>query len=123
MGLSIAIAVFLLMQVLAAVLFKWGSTAPHLWWWGFGLGNMVGVSSIIFMMYAYARMHPNLALAICVGGSFFLTQIALALIFRSPMNIAQWGGVLLMILGILAIAYGGKTTDPAPEEPVGQQQL
>ena len=33
---------FLLFQVVANIFFKWGSTAPQHYWWGFALGNAVG---------------------------------------------------------------------------------
>ena len=38
MLLAVNISVFLVLQIVAALLFKWGSLAPHLYWWGLQLG-------------------------------------------------------------------------------------
>ena len=41
--LYVNIVIFIIMQVGATLLFKWGGT-PGRYWWGFGLGNVVGAS-------------------------------------------------------------------------------
>ena len=50
------IVMFLLFQVVANIFFKWGSTAPQHYWWGFALGNAVGITSIIFLLGIYRAM-------------------------------------------------------------------
>ena len=50
------IGMFLCFQVVANLFFKWGSLAPSHYWWGFALGNAVGMTSIIFMLGMYRAM-------------------------------------------------------------------
>ena len=102
-----AVAVFLGMQVIAQLLFKWGSASDGRWWWGFLGGNLFGFSSIWLLMLVYKSMNPNLALGICGGGSFLLAQLALALVFKSPVSLLQWGGVAAIVFGMILLA-GGK---------------
>ncbi len=104
MRLWLDIALFLLFQVAAALLFKWGSSVEGRWWAGFACGNLVGVSSILFLMRIYHALHPNLAAAVCTGGSFLLIQLTLAFCFSSGLSAGQWGGVCLMSAGIALIA-------------------
>jgi small multidrug resistance pump len=103
-----SIGVFFAMQVIAQVFFKWGSSSDARWWWGFFGGNLFGFSSIWLLMLVYKSMNPNIALGICVGGSFLLSQLALALIFKSPVSTMQWSGVAVMVVGMIMLA-GGKS--------------
>ena len=104
MRLGISIFVFLLLQVAAALLFKWGSSGEGRWWAGFAGGNAIGITSIIFLMRIYHELHPNLAAAVCTGGSFLLIQLAMALCFTTGLSIGQWSGVFLMGAGIALVA-------------------
>jgi multidrug transporter EmrE-like cation transporter len=104
MYLAVNIVVFFIMQVVAALLFKWGSTAPNLYWWGFGLGNLFGATSIIMLINVYKVLNPNLTLAICTGGTFLLNQVALSIVFKSPIGVLPAVGSLLIVMGIVLIA-------------------
>jgi multidrug transporter EmrE-like cation transporter len=101
-----AIGVFCAMQVIAQLLFKWGSASNGRWLWGFLGGNLFGFSSIWLLMLVYKSMNPNIALAICGGGSFLLAQLALAVIFKSDISLTQWGGVMAIFVGMLLLAAG-----------------
>lgn len=57
-----AIVVFLTMQVIAQLFFKWGSAVDERWWRGFLGGNLFGFSSIWLLMQVYRSMNPNIAL-------------------------------------------------------------
>ena len=105
-GTVAAIAVFLAMQVIAQLLFKWGSTLDDRWWRGFLGGNLFGFSSIWLLMLVYRSMNPNIALGICGGGSFLLAQLALATVFRSDISVMQWGGVAAIFGGMILLALG-----------------
>ncbi len=104
MLLAVNISVFLVLQIVAALLFKWGSLAPHLYWWGFSLGNVFGMTSIIFLINVYKVMNPNLTLAICTGGAFLLNQIAMTICFKTPMNIMSGVGAAMILFGIVVMA-------------------
>jgi len=105
-GTIVAIAVFLTMQVIAQLFFKWGSAADGRWWWGFLGGNLFGFSSIWLLMQVYRSMNPNIALGICGGGSFLLAQLALAFAFKSDISVTQWGGVAAIFAGMILLAMG-----------------
>ena len=66
---------FFTLQILANLLFKYGSVNPGRYWLGFILGNAFGMSSIWFMMQIYQRMNANVGMAIAGGGSFLLVQL------------------------------------------------
>ena len=102
----LAITMFWIMQVIANLLFKWGSASDSRWLWGFLGGNAFGFSSIWLMMTAYKLMNPNIALGICGGGSFLLAQLALAVVFKSPVSLSQWGGVAAIAGGMILLAVG-----------------
>ena len=91
------------MQVVAQIFFKWGSLADSRWLWGFFGGHLFGVSSIWLLMLIYRAMNPNVALGIGAGGSFLLSQVALAVIFRSSVSAVQCAGILAITAGMVAL--------------------
>ena len=80
------IGMFLLFQVIANLFFKWGSLAPQHYWWGFALGNAVGVTSIIFMLGMYRSMPVAAVIAVGTGGTFLLNQVVMYLVYREPLS-------------------------------------
>ena len=126
--LGLHIGLFLLFQVIANLLFKWGSTDPAYYWWGFALGNAVGVTSIIFMLGMYRAMPAALVIAVGVGGTFLLNQIVMNLVFREKLTPAAVAGLVLILVGILMTTLlngpiagsGEKTSSPAPQEQKGE---
>ena len=100
------IGAFWAMQVVAQLFFKWGSAADARWLWGFLGGNLFGFSSIWLLMLVYKAMNPNVALGICAGGSFLVSQVALAWVFRSGISAVQWAGIGAMVVGMLMLAMG-----------------
>ena len=109
------LAIFWTMQVAANLFFKYGSTAPSRWVAGFVLGNVVGASSIYFMMRLYERMPPNLAMALAGGGSFLLIQLALAFVFGPRPTAVQWCGVALVGVGMVVASLGGRSGGDLPD--------
>lgn len=99
------IIMFLVFQVAANLLFKWGSSAPHFFWWGFGFGNLIGVTSIIFMISMYRLMPAVLVMAIGTGGAFLLNQIATALVYHERISMFGYAGIALIFIGILMTAF------------------
>ena len=98
--------VFWLMQIIAQVFFKWGSTSESRWLWGFLGGNLFGFSSIWLLMLLYKAMNPNIALGIATGGAFLLSQVALTLVFRSRMVPMQMVGIVAIVVGMIALTAG-----------------
>ncbi len=124
--LGLHIGMFLLFQVIANLLFKWGGTDPAYYWWGFALGNAVGVTSIIFMLGMYRAMPAAAVIAVGVGGTFLLNQIVMNLVFRERLTPAAVAGLVLILIGILMTtllnhpAAGSGETTSAPQEQKGE---
>lgn len=94
---------FLAFQAGANLLFRYGSIVPGRWWLGFILGNLVGVSSILFFM-GLQRMYPDrpaVVLAICGGGAFIVAQVAVSLVFRQPIALGQYAGIAVIVCGMV----------------------
>ncbi|MEI8246208.1 MAG: hypothetical protein WCI51_10280 [Lentisphaerota bacterium] len=102
----IFIGVFWTMQIVAQLFFKWGSSVDSRWIWGFLIGNLFGFSSIWLLMMVYKSMNPNIALAICGGGAFLLSQLVMAIVFRSQVSLTQWLGVFAIVIGMAMLAIG-----------------
>ena len=102
---------FWAMQAIAALAFKYGSmAATHTGWvvW-FLVGNAFGASSIWFVMLLYRTMNANVAMGLCFGGAFLIAQLALALVFRSPLSPLQYGGLLAITVGMYLLSAGNVT--------------
>lgn len=113
MSLAVNITVFFIFQIIAALLFKWGSTTSHLYWWGFALGNLFGASSIITLINIYKLLnHPNVVVGISSGGSFMLVQIAMYWVYRKPLSCLQWGGIAMIFAGIIVVAFCNQHMEP-----------
>jgi multidrug transporter EmrE-like cation transporter len=96
------------MQVVAQLIFKWGTAAPGRFIYGFIGGNVFGASSIVFLMLLYRAMNPNVVLGISTGGGFLLAQVALAIVFHSRVAPVQQVGVVAIAAGMLMLAMGGR---------------
>lgn len=105
--IPLLLSVFLALQVVANVLFKYGSLHPGRYWAAFALGNIVGVSSIWFMMQIHQRMNANVAMAVAGGCTFVLVQAALFLLFDSRLNLVQCAGIAAILAGTLVTVLGG----------------
>ena len=104
------IALFYGMQCVAQLLFKWGSTADSRWLWGFFGGHLFGVSSMWIVMVLYKTMNANVAFGICFGGMFLVSQVAIALVFRSGISSIQYAGIAAIAAGIVLLAVGKPAT-------------
>ena len=100
------IALFCVMQCGVQFLFKWGSMSKERWVWGFVGGHVIGVSSVWFLMLLYRTMNPNLAFGVCYGGMFLLSQVMLAVVFRSGIGVGQYVGIGAITAGIVLLAMG-----------------
>ena len=77
-------------------------TGAGFWYWFIG-GNVVGFFCTIAMTLALKDQNPNLIYALCIGGGFCLLQVASFLIFKQPLGLWQWIGVVLVGVGIICL--------------------
>jgi len=67
-------------------LFRYGGVHPEKFWIFFVLGNVMGFSSIWFLMKAYSQIkNVNVATVLCLAGAFVIFQLLSWLIFRPQM--------------------------------------
>lgn len=118
----IKIALFIAMQIAAALLFKWGSGTKEHWLAGFVLGNVIGASSIWFLMGVFKQMNPNIAMGICMGGSFLFTQIALMLVFKSHINLLQWAGIGMIAVGVMIVSVTADAVTSVAEPATAREK-
>lgn len=100
--------IFWLMQAGAQVIFKWGSLHPPAYTLGFIGGNIVGASSIWFLMQIYKSMNPCLALGLASGGGFLMAQFALQLFFRQGISPMQYAAMTLIAAGMMMFVMGAR---------------
>lgn len=100
--------IFWLMQAGAQVFFKYGSLHPSAWLMGFVGGNLVGASSIWFLMQIYKSMNPCLALGLASGGGFLMAQAALQLFFRQGIAPLQYAAMTLIAMGMMLFVMGSR---------------
>lgn len=106
MKTALYLIVFWAMQVVAQILFKWGSVSEARWLTGFITGNVFGFSSIWLLMLVYRDLHPNVALALGTAGAFLFGQIGLSLVFKAQISLWQVAGMLAIIGGIVMLSMG-----------------
>ena len=102
------LVVFWAMQAIAQLFFSYGSRTPGKATLGFVLGNVFGASSIVFLMFLYKAMNPNLALALGSAGGFLCAQGAVALLFRVSLTPLQYVAMLAIAAGMAAFSIGGR---------------
>jgi len=99
------LGLFWVMQVAAAVLFKYGTTAPGRYWLGFVAGNLFGASSILVLMKLYAMWQVNVAGALSAGGAFLLSQLAMIPLFGERLEWRQYLGIAAVSAGMALVSY------------------
>lgn len=104
---SLYLSAFWAMQAVAQLLFKWGSLEESRWWLGFLGGNAFGFTSIWLLMLVYRAIAPGLALALATAGAFVLGQLAVSVVFKTPLLPMQWFGVGMIVLGVTVLALNG----------------
>lgn len=112
------LAIFWAMQIFANAAFKYGSHGEagrsKRWLIGFISGNVVGASSIYFIMKIFEVMPGNCNLAAVLAGSggFIGSQVLLAWLFRSRLTFVQWAGIALVAAGTAVATLGGSGASP-----------
>jgi len=111
--LATLMVVFWGMQVVATLVFKYGSMAPARWIPCFVLGNVVGISGTwVWMVLFKQKLGANTVMGLGTGGAFLFGQIALALVFRGHFSWLHGAGVAAVLAGMLCLCLG-ETLKPA----------
>ena len=98
---------FWLLQTLADVLFKWGTTAKGRGAWGYWLGNLSITASTWPLMQLYRYLNPNYAFTLGIGGAFLCAQAGLALAFATRPSALNWAGYLVVAAGMALASFNG----------------
>ncbi len=112
MNLGVLLVIFWSMQIAAFILFKFGSLGDShhssRWMKCFVGGNVVGATSIIFLMRIFSKFpeNPNLAYVLAIVGGGIGCQLATALVFRSRLSFVQWSGIVLALAGTALAMLG-----------------
>jgi hypothetical protein len=104
MSVALNVSLFLILQIGTALGFKWGSTSPHLYWWGFLIGNSFGLLSTLAYINVFKYLNANLTVAVCSGGAFLAVQIAMTLVYRNHISVLSGIGAILIVVGISMMA-------------------
>ena len=108
-GIALCMPIFILLQIGANILFKYGSLQPERWLPCFIVGNVFGMSSIWFLMKLYQYMNVNVAQALCGGLTFLTVQVLMMKLFDSSVTPVQWLGIVTVCMGMTITALGGKS--------------
>ncbi len=102
------VLIYWVMNVVAFYFFKLGS--GHAGWWVpcFIIGNVFGASSIWFSMKLFTCLNPNLAMVLTGVGSFILIQLEMVIIFGSRLELLQWAGIGIGVVGMVLTIVGDK---------------
>jgi multidrug transporter EmrE-like cation transporter len=100
------LVLFWAMQLGAAYFFKWGGGEGR-WWWGFWLGNALGMPSTFLIIYCYKHI-PNTAVAaaLLAGITYMIVQVSMAIIFKAALSPLQFAGISAIVLGVMLLAAG-----------------
>jgi multidrug transporter EmrE-like cation transporter len=111
--LTIYLLIFWSLQILANVAFKYGSFGQvgksRRWYAGFIGGNIVGGTSIFFLMKIFHEIpgNSNVASVLAGSGAFIGSQILLSILFRSRLAAIQWVGIIVIAAGTALATLGG----------------
>ncbi len=99
------LAGYLTFNLAASFCFKEGGTSPAYHWAFFVGGNILGITSTWFVMRLYQHLNVNVAMALTFGLGFVSVQLAYWRIYHSPLDLRQWGGIALVLVGTLMAAW------------------
>jgi drug/metabolite transporter (DMT)-like permease len=107
------LGIFLALNLAACVCFKEGGTNPDFHWLFFVVGNVFGIASTWFVMRLYQQGSANVVMALTSSLGFVSVQLVYWWLYRSPLDLLQWGGIGIVLVGTLMAAW---TPGPVPEK-------
>ena len=108
MLITVYFGIFLTMQVSGSLLFCIGGKNRALELPLFVIGNVIAAASLFFLMRIYRTVNVNVAYGIGTGGAVLLSQIAIAIVFKSKLTPIQYCGGAAMVAGILLLSLGSQ---------------
>lgn len=96
---------FLAFNLAANIFFKEGAANSSLYWPFFIAGNILGITSTLFVMRLYQRLNANVAMAMTSSLGFVSVQLVFWRLYRSPLDALQWGGIGLILIGTVMAAW------------------
>lgn len=106
---ALTLIAFWLGQAGMALMFQFGSTAPHRWPRGYVIGNLIGVSSAVFWMLLLRMADANVATGLAIGGGFLAQQVAIVLVYRGRLSPVQIAGIGAIVAGMLCLPTGASS--------------
>ena len=73
------------------------------------ISTAIGMSGTYILMRLYKIMDVNTATAVTLGGGFLITQIVVALLFKSNLTIIQYFGVFTIAAGLFCMVKGERS--------------
>jgi len=110
---AVLLAIYLVFNLAASICFKEGGTNQTLHWVFFVGGNILGITSTWFVMRLYQRVNVNVAMALTFGFGFVSVQLTYWRLYHSPLDLYQWGGIALVLVGTLMAAWSPTSGKPA----------
>jgi len=71
--------------------------------WYFIMGNVIGFFGPLSLTFGLKYANPNIMYALCYGGALALTQIALWRMFKQPLSVWQWSGIITIGIGVILL--------------------
>ncbi|MDR0474204.1 MAG: hypothetical protein LBH43_11100 [Treponema sp.] len=87
-----------------------GGNYEQLWLPCLIVSNAIGMGGTWVLMQLYKKMDVNTATAVSLGGGFLITQITVALLFKSNLSLIQYTGVLIIAAGLFCMVKGERKT-------------
>ena len=75
--------------------------------WYFVVGNVVGFLCPVALTFGLKHGNPNAVYAFCYGGAFALLQVASSWMFKQPLSLLQWTGIVAVGAGIFLLQIRG----------------
>lgn len=104
-----AIGLFVVIQVVVQILFKYGSLGQNNWLMIYILANVLSITSTHFAMVGYKYLNPNMALGVAVSSLYILSQVFLSVLFDSDLSFFKWMLLIVMAISMLLFIRAGNS--------------
>lgn len=106
---------FIVLNLLVTFCIKESGTNVEHTWLFFWLACVFGPLSVVFLMWFYGSMNPNLAAALAMGISSGSIQVGFWLVYHASLTPSQWLGIALVTVGgVVCVSGPTSGTQPGP---------